>query len=82
LADRAAAGDPIARHLSTSRRAALAKGLRRAMYGWLYAASWESPRLYFEAAAAARRAGLGRMALDPKHLARLVISPFWRPEIR
>jgi glycosyltransferase involved in cell wall biosynthesis len=82
LADRAAAGDPIARHLSTSRRAALAKGLRRAMYGWLYAASWESPRLYFEAAAAARRAGLGRMALDPKHLARLAIGPFWRPEMR
>lgn len=82
LADRAAAGDPIARHLSASRRAALAKGLRRAMYGWLYAASWESPRVYREAAAAACHAGLGRMVLDPKHLARLVIGPFWRPGMR
>jgi len=82
LADRAAAGDPVARDLSPARRAALAEGLQRAVYGWLYAASWESPRLYREAAAAARRAGLGRMALDPRHLARLVIGLFWRPKIR
>jgi glycosyltransferase involved in cell wall biosynthesis len=82
LADRAAAGDPVARHLSAPRRAALAEGLRRAMYGWLYAASWETPRVYREAAAAARHAGLGRMARDPKHLARLLIAPVWRPETR
>lgn len=82
LADRAAAGDPVAHHLSAPRRAALAEGLRRAMYGWLYAASWESPGVYREAAAAARRAGLGRMALDPKHLARLLVAPVWRPRTR
>lgn len=82
LADRMAAGDPITRHLSTPRQAALAEGLRRAMYGWLYAASWESPRVYREAAAAARHAGLGRMARDPKHLMRLLIGAFWRPETR
>lgn len=82
LADRAAAGEPIARQLSPPRRTALAEGLRRAMYGWLYAASWETPRVYREAAAAARHAGLGRMARDPKHFARLLIAPFWRPETR
>lgn len=82
LVDRAAGNDPITRHLSPSRRAALAAGLRRALYGWLYAASWENPRIYHEAAAAARHAGLGRMALDPKHLARLLIAPFWRPKLR
>lgn len=82
LAERDAAGDPVARHLSPPRRAALAEGLRRAMYGWLYAASWEGPRIYREAAAAARHAGLGRMVCDPKHLMRLLIWPFWRPEMR
>ena len=60
----------------------IARGLRHAMYGWLYAASWESPGVYREAASAARHAGLGRMALDPKHLARLLIAPVWRPETR
>ena len=82
LSARVADGMPPFDRLSPGRRSALAAALRREMYGWLYAASWEGISAYREAAEAARAAGLGRMALDPKHLARLLIARMWRPAQR
>jgi hypothetical protein len=65
--------------LPAARRAALAKALRRAVYGHLYAASRSGFAAYREAVSVALRAKLPGLALDPRHLARLALSRFLPP---